>query len=71
MCFSLLGGEKTLNATHALVEFEEEECTAVVPLHRIFGLKDYVEGEAMSVLWNNKKEYRATFIVSGKTNLVT
>ena len=56
--------------THALVEFEEEACTAVVPLNHVIGLKNSVKGEVISVLWNNKKEYLGRFIVSGMATFV-
>ena len=48
---------------YAVVEFIEEECTAVVPLQRISGLLK--PGETVSVLWNNRKEYSAKFLLSG------
>ena len=66
----MLADEDT-SMTHALVEFEEEACTAVVPLNRVIGLKNSVKGEVVSVLWNNKKEYLGRFIVSGMATFVT
>ena len=54
-------------STHALVEFIEEGCTAVIPIQRIVsnteGLK---QGETVSVLWSNRKEYAAIYLLSGK-----
>ena len=48
---------------HAVVEFTEEECTGVVPLQCIRG--NFLAGERVSVLWNNRKEYPAIFLFSG------
>ena len=48
---------------YAVVEFIEEECTAVFPLQRISGLLK--SGETVTVLWNNRKEYSAKFLLSG------
>lgn len=49
---------------YAVVEFTEEECTAVVPLQRITGLPK--PGEKVNVLWNDRKEYLALFLFSGE-----
>ena len=49
--------------THAVMEFTEEECTGVVPLQRIRG--NFLAGERVSVLWNNRKKYPAIFLFSG------
>ena len=49
--------------THAVMEFTEEECTGVVPLQRIRG--NFLAGERVSVLWNDRKEYPAIFLFSG------
>ena len=53
--------------THVVVEFTEEECTGVVPLLCIRG--NFLAGERVSVLWNNRKEYPAIFLFSGDKNL--
>ena len=54
---------------YALVEFEEEECTAVVPFQRISSSSNDVgtikRGDLVKVLWNDKREYLAKFILSG------
>ena len=54
---------------YALVEFEEEECTAVVPFQRISSPSNDVgtikRGNLVKVLWNGKREYLAKFILSG------
>ena len=65
-CFSV---EEDL-ATHALVEFIKEGCTAVVPIHRIVTtIKSLVEGleegESVNVLWSNRREYPAIYLLSG------
>ena len=52
-----------------LVEFEDEECTAVVPFQHVSSdsvdLKAIRSGDMVKVLWNDKREYRARFILSG------
>ena len=48
---------------YAVVEFIEEECTAVVPLQHISG--SLMPGETVTVLWNNRKGYSAKFLLSG------
>ena len=48
---------------YAVVEFIEEECTAVVPMQRISG--SLKPGEMVTILWNNRKEYSAKFLLSG------
>ena len=52
---------------YAVVEFIEEECTAVVPLQRISGFLK--QGEMVNVLWNNRKEYSAKFFLSGNQEI--
>ena len=65
---SILGADILTNQ-FALVEFEDEECTAVVPFQCVF--RDLVDleairsGDTVKVLWNDKQEYRARFILSG------
>ena len=51
--------------THALVEFVEEECTGVVPLKRVIG-DSFQAGDRVTVLWNDRKEYTAVFLYSGR-----
>jgi len=52
------------NERYALVEFTGEQCTAVVPLQRVFG-SEIKPGGRVSVLWNNRKHYSAIFHLSG------
>lgn len=49
---------------YSVVEFTEEECTAVVPLQQITGLPK--PGEKVNVLCNDRKEYLALFLFSGE-----
>ena len=55
------------STTHALVWFSDEAQYAVIPCHRILNttIKD---GDAIKVIWNNRKQYTATFILSGICN---
>ena len=52
---------------YALVRFENENCNAVVPVARIQGMDSLSckEGDQVMILWDNRKEYDATFILSG------
>ena len=56
-----------LSNQYALVEFEAEECTAVVSFQRIFcsDLETIQRGDMVKVLWNDKRDYLAKFILSG------
>ena len=55
---------------HALVEFIKEGCTAVVPIHRIVTtIKSLEEGESVNVLWSNRREYPAIYLLSGTSFL--
>ena len=66
--FSYLATEASVSH-YALVEFEEEECTAVVPFQRISSSSSDVgtfrRVDLVKVLWNDKREYSAKFILSG------
>ena len=48
----------------------EEECTAVVPLHRISEHDDLRAGQRVKVLWDNRKEYPAIFLLSGNIRIL-
>ena len=60
----ILGGKDALLVC-TLVEFVEEECTAVVPLQRISNHDNVQVGDRVKVLWDNRKEYAAIFLLSG------
>ena len=50
-----------------LVRFENEDCNAVVPVARIQGtdFSSCKKGDQIMVLWDDRKKYDATFILSG------
>ena len=48
-----------------MVWFGDEAQYAVVPLGRIVETKSIKDGDTVKVIWNNKKQYTATFILSG------
>ena len=52
---------------YVLVHFESENRNAVVPAARIQGtdFSSCKKGDQVMVLWDNRKEYDATFILSG------
>ena len=47
--------------SHALVIFEAEQCTAVVPKERVFVKED----DGCDVLWTNKKMYKGKILLLG------
>ena len=53
------------SSTYAVVNFVEEDRTGVVPLHRITG-DGLQEGERVTVLWLDKKQYPGIFLFSGE-----
>ena len=53
-------------ATHALIAFVEEKCTAVIPLDRVTRVESVKAGEECIVTWHDRKQYNAVFILSGK-----
>ena len=48
----------------------EEECTAVFPLQRISEHDDLWGGQRVKVLWDNRKEYLAIFLLSGNIRVL-
>ena len=46
--------------THALIRFDDEETTTVIPVQRIKQVNSKFE-----VIWSNKKWYKASLILSG------
>ena len=51
---------------YALVNFIEDGCTAVVPLSRVSTTE---ADDECFVVWDNGKEYRAYFLLSGTIKL--
>ena len=56
--------------THALVRFLEEDSTAIIPIHRIRAKETLEYGGSCTVLWSNKKVYKAFLISSGIQNCI-
>lgn len=54
-----------------LVEFVEEECTAVIPLQCISNYENMQAGQRVKYLWSNRKEYPMIFFLSGIRGLNT
>ena len=50
--------------THAFVEFIDEKCPGVVPLHRIKE-KEFQAGDQVTIVWLDRKQYAATIKLSG------
>ena len=53
--------------THVLVEFIGDECVGVVPVHHILhcDVNNLGSGDKVTVIWDDKREYSARFILSG------
>ena len=54
--------------THALVQFLEEDATAIVPVSRLKEQENLEHGGSCIVTWSNKKAYKAMLICSGLHN---
>ena len=57
---------------YALVQFNVEDTTAVVPISRITcteSPQSMKEGDSVMVLWHNMKRYKGTFVLSGEFTL--
>ena len=57
---------------HALVEFCKEGCTAVVPMCCIVNTntESLKQGESVKILWSNRKQYPAIYLLSGISGFV-
>ena len=51
--------------THALVQFIDEDATAIVPITRLKEQDQLEYGGSYVVTWSNKKAYKAMLICSG------
>lgn len=51
--------------THALVQFLDEDATAIVPISRLKDPENLEHGGTCIVKWSNKKEYKALLLCSG------
>ena len=66
ICFVLVG-----RADHALVMIKDDGCTSVVQLYRINEDKALLKGGSdVTVTWSDGKIYDATFLLSGKKNML-
>ena len=52
---------------YMVVTFDSEDSTAIVPSKKVLWTSNMPpkEGEVVNVIWNNKKQYSATFIMTG------
>ena len=51
--------------THALVHFNEDNTSAIVPIKRLVKEDNLTTGHQCSVLWSNRKKYAGTLVCSG------
>ena len=51
--------------THALVYFNEEDCTSVIPFNKLQSKNE----DKCEVVWKRGQRYSATIIVGGKESL--
>lgn len=50
--------------THALINFEEDNSTSIVPLKRVIKTDNLSVGESCHVVWSNQKKYVGTLMYS-------
>ena len=62
----------TEDGNYCLVSFHEEDSMAVVPFKKIMHVSEVQlkEGDVVNVLWNDKRQYPATFLMKGILNLL-
>ena len=50
-----------------VVTFDTEDSTAIVPSKKVLWTSNMPpkKGEVVNVIWNNKRQYSATFIMTG------
>ena len=51
--------------THALVYFQEEQLSSIVPIKHVEKKEDLCAGENCYVIWSDNKKYFGTLIFSG------
>ena len=51
--------------THALVNFEVDNSTSIVPLKRVIKTDNLSSGELCNVVWSNQKKYVGTLMYLG------
>ena len=51
--------------THALVQFLDDECTAIVPIERVEDKENLEYNGSCKVKWSNRKIYHAFLLFSG------
>ena len=61
VCLLMTSPVEDASSVYALLEFVEEECTAVVPLQRISKHDDLRAGQKVKVLWDNRKSIQQYF----------
>ena len=54
-----------LTDTHALVYFDSEERSSIVPLKRLEKRDDLFVGESCFVIWSDNKRYSGTLLCAG------
>ena len=51
--------------THALVQFDEDHSSSIIPLNRVQKVEELCEGGSCKVQWSDKKRYGCILICSG------
>ena len=51
--------------THALVQFLDEDSTAIVPISRLKEQEHLEHGGSCIITWSDKKQYKALLLCSG------
>ena len=50
---------------HALVQFDEDHSSSIIPLNRVQKVEELYEGGSCIVQWSDKKRYAGLLICSG------
>ena len=58
----------THDGKYSLVSFHDEDSIAVVPSKKIMFTND-MQGNVVNVLWDDKRQYAATLLMTGNINM--
>ena len=61
----------TPDGKFSLVSFHDEDSIAAVPSKKVMCMNDVLpkEGDVVNVLWDDKRQYAASFLMTGKESL--
>ena len=56
--------------THALVHFQDEDISSIVPVKRIDKVEELSDGDSCFVTWSDRKKYFGTLLLAGSFVIV-